>query len=81
MQMSVLFAYSRRLVLIILIGVVGGIAHDGVRVQILSINDFHGNLEPPAGSDAKMRETEDPLLNDLGQRVSLYHAVAFAPEG
>ena len=38
----------------------------GTRVQILSFNDFHGNLEPPIGSDAKMRETEDPQQYDLG---------------
>jgi 2',3'-cyclic-nucleotide 2'-phosphodiesterase (5'-nucleotidase family) len=38
----------------------------GVKVQILTFNDFHGNIEPPAGNDAKMRETEDPLQHDLG---------------
>jgi 2',3'-cyclic-nucleotide 2'-phosphodiesterase (5'-nucleotidase family) len=63
---SVLFAYSRSLLLITLMGWVGGMAHAGVRVQILSFNDFHGNLEPPAGSDARMREAEDPLQHDLG---------------
>lgn len=41
-------------------------SHAAVKVQILSFNDFHGNLEPPSGSDAKMRSSEDPLQNDLG---------------
>lgn len=35
-------------------------------LQILSFNDFHGNLELPLGSDARMSKTEDPLQHDLG---------------
>lgn len=43
-------------------------AHEAlaIRVQILSFNDFHGNLEPPLGSDANMSITEDPSRATLG---------------
>lgn len=65
--MSAYFAHARRLLLVFLLGLGGGIAHAAnIVVQILSFNDFHGNIEPPAGSDAKMRQSEDPLQNDLG---------------
>jgi 2',3'-cyclic-nucleotide 2'-phosphodiesterase (5'-nucleotidase family) len=37
----------------------------GIKVQILSFNDFHGNIEPPKGS-AKMLLTEDPSQQKLG---------------
>jgi 2',3'-cyclic-nucleotide 2'-phosphodiesterase (5'-nucleotidase family) len=37
-----------------------------IKVQILSFNDFHGNLEPPSGGDAKMLPSEDPMQFDLG---------------
>jgi len=37
-----------------------------LKLQLLTYNDFHGNMAAPAGSDAKMRETEDPLQHDLG---------------
>ena len=47
---------------------VGAIAasNTSFKVQILTFNDFHGNLEPPSGSDAKMISTEDPTQQDLG---------------
>ena len=55
------------LLTLILYGV-GAIAasNTAFKVQILTFNDFHGNLEPPSGSDAKMRLTEDPTQQDLG---------------
>lgn len=37
-----------------------------IRLQILAINDFHGQLEPPSGLDGRMSLTEDPLQQDLG---------------
>ena len=35
-------------------GSANGIAHRSVDLQILSINDFHGNLEPPGGSSGRI---------------------------
>jgi 2',3'-cyclic-nucleotide 2'-phosphodiesterase (5'-nucleotidase family) len=65
--MSAYYAHAQRLLLVLLLGLGGGLAHAAnVVVQILSFNDFHGNIQPPAGSDAKMRVTEDPSQNDLG---------------
>lgn len=43
-----------------------GTAGAPFRVQILSINDFHGNVQPPSGVDARMSLTEDPQQNELG---------------
>ncbi|MFE2413988.1 bifunctional metallophosphatase/5'-nucleotidase [Kitasatospora sp. NPDC059408] len=40
--------------------------HKTVNLQLLAINDFHGNLEPPAGSAGTIREI-DPAT---GQQVS-----------
>ena len=34
-----------------------------VEVQILSLNDFHGNLEPPAGSSAGSARLMPAALN------------------
>jgi 5'-nucleotidase len=38
----------------------GGYGHPGrtVDLQLLAINDFHGNLEPPAGSSGRVTELE-----------------------
>ncbi|MFF9312484.1 bifunctional metallophosphatase/5'-nucleotidase [Streptomyces sp. NPDC014748] len=36
----------------------GGHSGRTVDVQLLSFNDFHGNLEPPAGSSGQVTETE-----------------------
>lgn len=56
-----------RVLILLLTGFAGaGVANAAVRVQILSFNDFHGHLEPPAGNDARMRTTEDPSQQDLG---------------
>ena len=63
--MSLFLMCLRRLFFVIVIGMGTGVAN-AVDVQILSFNDFHGNLEPPAGGDAKMRLTEDPFQHDLG---------------
>ena len=37
-----------------------------VDVQLLSINDFHGNLEPPAGSAARVLTEGGALENNGG---------------
>lgn len=34
---------------------------DTVEVQILAINDFHGNLEPPAGSSGQIQTANGPI--------------------
>jgi 5'-nucleotidase len=40
----------------------GGGARPAVRVQILAINDFHGNLEPPRGSSGEVTASlDDPV--------------------
>ena len=44
----------------------GAASHAAVKVQILSFNDFHGNLEPPTGGDASMELSEDPTQQALG---------------
>ena len=41
-------------------------SHAAVKVQILSFNDFHGNLKPPSGGDASMELSEDPTQQALG---------------
>jgi len=52
--------------LLVLMGPAKADAVTGWTLQILSFNDFHGNLESPLGSDARMSKTEDPLQHDLG---------------
>lgn len=52
--------------LLLLMGSAVGSNANGWALQILSFNDFHGNLEMPLGSDARMSKTEDPLQHDLG---------------
>jgi len=43
----------------------GGSGH--VAVQILAFNDFHGNLEPPAGSGALVTvPIDDPVVGSVG---------------
>ncbi|CAN5501281.1 bifunctional metallophosphatase/5'-nucleotidase [soil metagenome] len=37
-----------------------------VPVQLLSFNDFHGYLEPPAGTDATLGATLDPTATPVG---------------
>ncbi|WP_405594262.1 esterase-like activity of phytase family protein [Streptomyces sp. NBC_01410] len=37
-----------------------------VDVQLLSFNDFHGNLEPPTGRDANLGSTLDPKSTTVG---------------
>ncbi len=52
-----------------------------VHVQILAINDFHGNLEPPAGSNGVVvASPSDPIASLPGTRV-LDGGVAFVPAG
>ncbi len=38
----------------------------GLRVQILSFNDYHGYLEPPGGTDATLSAALDPAANQVG---------------
>ncbi len=41
----------------------GDARSDAVRVQILAINDFHGNIQPPAGSSGLVKaRRSDPIL-------------------
>ena len=51
----------RRLTLLLLL-LCGGpaMASAPFKVQVLSFNDFHGNINPPSGKDASMSITEDP---------------------
>jgi 5'-nucleotidase len=52
-----------------------------LHVQILAINDFHGNLEPPAGSNGVVvASASDPIATLPGARVS-DAGVAFVPAG
>jgi len=45
----------------------GGGSNATVKVQILGFNDFHGNLEPPAGSGGKIKVATNPdMLVDAG---------------
>ena len=37
-----------------------------VAVQILSLNDYHGHLQPPAGGDATLSATQDPTQTRVG---------------
>ncbi len=39
---------------------------DKVPVQLLGINDFHGNLEPPGGSGGRIQETTAPTTVNAG---------------
>ncbi len=55
-----------RLLFLLLLFGYGAFSGAAVKVQILSFNDFHGNLEPPSGSDARMMSTEDPSQQELG---------------
>ncbi len=52
-----------------------------VHVQILAINDFHGNLEPPAGSNGVvLASPSDPIASLPGTRV-LDAGIALVPAG
>src|SRR5688572_22382211 len=42
-----------------------------VSVQLLGINDFHGNLEPPSGSGGRIVEIPDAAPVDAGGAVFL----------
>ena len=33
---------------------------EGLELQVLSFNDFHGHLQPPGGTDATLGATLDP---------------------
>ncbi|WP_245913882.1 bifunctional metallophosphatase/5'-nucleotidase [Nannocystis exedens] len=46
-----------------------------VKVQIVAFNDFHGNLEPPAGSGGKIK-IDDNTTVDAGGAAFLAHHVA-----
>ena len=37
-----------------------------LQLQVLSFNDFHGHLQPPAGRDATLGATLDPSLTPVG---------------
>jgi 5'-nucleotidase len=58
-----------------------GAASPLLHVQILAINDFHGNLEPPAGSNGVVvASPSDPIAALPGARV-LDAGVALVPAG
>jgi 2',3'-cyclic-nucleotide 2'-phosphodiesterase (5'-nucleotidase family) len=40
--------------------------HKLIKVQVLSFNDYHGHLDPPAGADATLGATLDPSLTKVG---------------
>ncbi len=44
-----------------------------VRVQVLSINDLHGNLEPPTGSSGRVRTAPDTEVNAGGVSYLAHH--------
>ncbi|WP_437587758.1 bifunctional metallophosphatase/5'-nucleotidase [Sorangium sp. So ce1000] len=44
----------------------GGSSADTVSVQILAFNDFHGNLEPPAGSSGRITMPDTTQVNAGG---------------
>ncbi len=53
-----------------------------VHVQILAINDFHGNLLPPAGTNGVVvAPADDPLSSLPGTRVLSDAGVALVPAG
>ncbi|MGK4002184.1 bifunctional metallophosphatase/5'-nucleotidase [Sorangium sp. So ce1036] len=47
-------------------GAGGGRDDDTVRVQILAFNDFHGNLEPPAGSGGRITLPDEAQVDAGG---------------
>ena len=47
--------------LLLSIASAGALAATPLKVQILSFNDFHGNVQPPKGSDALLQKSEYPL--------------------
>ena len=53
-------------------------------IQILSFNDFHGNLEPPAGSSGRIVTANDPLISSFAFAPNITPAglmkYKFAPE-
>lgn len=48
--------------------------HKTVNLQLLAINDFHGNLEPPAGSSGTIREI-DPATGQPVSTPAAWHRV------
>jgi 5'-nucleotidase len=50
-----------------------GIAHRPLDVQLLAINDFHGNLEPPSGSSARVLTEAGPVENNGGVEYLATH--------
>ena len=66
MDMNRKSIYPMALAAILAAGATEAAEHKLLKLQLLTYNDFHGNMAAPAGSDAKMRETEDPLQHDLG---------------
>ena len=50
-----------------------GIAHRTVDVQLLAINDFHGNLEPPSGSSARVLTKRGNVENNGGVEYLATH--------
>ncbi|HWL86170.1 MAG TPA: bifunctional metallophosphatase/5'-nucleotidase [Polyangiaceae bacterium] len=47
-----------------------GDAAQSVKIQILGINDFHGNLDPPSGNSGNVTASPgDPEAGDAGTRV------------
>ncbi|MFF9780062.1 esterase-like activity of phytase family protein [Streptomyces sp. NPDC013978] len=54
---------------------------DTVDVQLLSFNDFHGNLEPPTGRDATLGSKLDPKSTPVGGSEYLATRLAQLREG
>ncbi len=50
-----------------------GIDHRSVDVQLLAINDFHGNLEPPSGSSARVLTEAGALEGNGGVEYLAAH--------
>jgi 5'-nucleotidase len=50
-----------------------GLAARTVDVQLLAINDFHGNIEPPSGSSARVLTEAGPVENNGGVEYLATH--------
>src|SRR5688572_25569853 len=56
--------------LITTVGAVGAIPSGTVNVQILALNDFHGNLEPPLGSSGRIGTTNAGGVEYLATHIN-----------
>lgn len=53
-----------------------GAVDEVVKVQLLAINDLHGNLEPPAGSSGTIKLPDDTLVDAGGAAYLATHVAA-----